>query len=85
MTGLVNEWYWEGSHYTQQTARRIFDQIFTAESAFGVMLNADNIEPHLKDIRDKRNEYVASHGEDIAELASLFERSKSTRQARRTN
>ena len=78
-------WYWEGSHYTQQTAQRIFYQIFTAESAFGVMLNADNIEPHLKDIRDKRDEYVASHGEDIAELALLFERSKSTRQARRTN
>jgi len=69
-------WYWEGSHYTKRTARKIFDQLLVEKNGFGVSLTADNIDEYLLDIRDKRKTYVTSHSDDIAELKSLFEQSR---------
>lgn len=71
------KWYWEGSHYSRRTARKIFDQLFTAKDGYGILLTADNIEIHLRDIRQQRERYVTSHGDDISELTSLFEKSRS--------
>lgn len=67
-------WYWEGSHYTEDTAREIFNKIYNRESGvndFGVELNLENIDRHLNDIKKQHNEYIDSHPEVIDELRSI--------------
>lgn len=66
--------YYEGSHYTRKTAEMVFAKIFaTGDVAddFGVLLAEDTLDAHLIDIREKRIQYVLTHGSDIRDLKML--------------
>lgn len=75
-SGKMN-WYWEGSHYTRETSKLIFDKILSDKEGtyedFGVKINTENIEEHLANIRRNRKTYLKSHAEDVVEVNLLFD------------
>ena len=74
-TSSLMRWYWEGSHYTRQTAKLLFARMFgltEANQDFGVRISGVNIEAHLEQIDKQQAAYISSHGKDIEELNELF-------------
>lgn len=72
----VMKWYWEGSHFTEGTAKKIFSKIFKDEAQpldFGVMLTSDNIDTHLYNILQDHNTYLKNHDDDVQELHSIYD------------
>lgn len=72
----VMKWYWEGSHYTEETARLILDTIMgkgNGRKDFGPLLTKENIEKHLLDINMQKKKYMSTHIEDIKELNELLD------------
>lgn len=72
----VMKWYWEGSHYTHETAEIIFNKILSDTDVyddFGVKLTFDNIDKHLNDIWQQRKIYLETYADDVEELHSIFE------------
>lgn len=72
------QWYWESSHYKKELGDLVLDRIFnysdpqrTIEKGFGVQLTSSNIEFHLQQIRQDRQQWRESHPEDVAEIESL--------------
>ena len=70
------QWYWDGSHFTDDIATRIMDRMFAvAEPAypewpdFGRRLTPDDIEDHLAAIRLEREAYVGRNRSDLEDLA----------------
>ena len=72
------QWYWESSHYKKELGDLVLDRIFnysdpqrTIEKGFGVQLTSSNIEFHLQQIRQDRQQWRESNPGDIAEIESL--------------
>ena len=78
-------WYWEGSHYTKDTAALIFERIFADGNGindgryFGNKLSPLNLEQHLKNVQHDRASYTSSHGDDISELHTLLQELKNNK------
>ena len=67
--------YWDSSHYKKVLGDLVLDCIFDDPSPdFGVLLTSDNIDSHLQNIRDDRQNYRNSHLSDIAEIEDLAKR-----------
>lgn len=68
-------WYWEGSHYTQESAKLLFARIFGLTNTyqdFGVQISSSNIDAHFEKIERQQVSYVSKHDKDIDELNELF-------------
>ncbi len=72
------QWYWESSHYKKELGDLVLDQIFSyshldriIDKDFGVQLTSKNIELHLQKIRNDRQDWRASHIEDVIEIEAL--------------
>jgi len=79
-TDDIMTWYWEGSHYTRETADNIFKRIFHNNNhlpGFGERITVNNIDAHLADIERRRQLYLQSHQDDIKELERQFRTSRS--------
>ena len=69
------KWYWEGSHYTRDTAAKIFGRMREstgASSDFGVIINADNIQHKIDADYMARENYVRTDGDDLEELKNVM-------------
>jgi hypothetical protein len=75
-TTTIMNWYWEGSHYTRETATLILDKMMgkgaNTASDFGVRVNAANIEQQLRTIHEQRKQYQATNSADVNELRNLI-------------
>lgn len=72
----IMRWYYEGSHYTEETALQVFKRIQDEVEGydtndFGVRLSSDSIERHIERIRSDRVDYLGEHQTDIKELRAL--------------
>ncbi|MBT6050167.1 MAG: hypothetical protein HOG49_25505, partial [Candidatus Scalindua sp.] len=74
------QWYWESSHYKKELGDLVLDRIFNykhpdrvVNDDFGVLLNSDTIEPHLRQIRNDQLLWRQSYTEDVAEIEALKE------------
>jgi len=70
------KYYFESSHYTPEAGRLVIQKMYTPSedhlpSTFGVQLSSGNIELHLKNLRDQRNDWESSHPADVAEINQL--------------
>jgi hypothetical protein len=72
------QWYWESSHYKKKLGDLVLDQIFDYHpqerkiaDGFGVKITSENITTHLAKIRQDRQQWRASHPEDVMEIAAL--------------
>lgn len=68
-------WYWDAGHYKKDLGDRVQDRIFGFNSPdrggsedFGVLIDANNIDSHLKKFAEKGNAYLETQREDIQEL-----------------
>jgi len=68
-------WYWDSSHYKKELGNLIIDCIFsndtTLENNLGVLVTSENLEEHLQNVRNDRENYRTTHPEDVAEIESL--------------
>lgn len=70
------KWYWEGSHYTKETAGLLFERMFGLTDDyqdFGVQITSENVHEHLKNSEEQRASYVSENVKDIRELQDLFD------------
>ncbi len=65
-------WYWEGSHYKMQTGEAILNKVLNYPTPldvnvkdFGILLNPDIVENHLKTIRDKMTLYENNFPKEV--------------------
>ena len=65
------KWYYEALHYSKELGDRILDRIYNYEHEgrilsddFGVLLNKNSIDSHLRLTREKQIEYERSHVEE---------------------
>lgn len=70
-------WYWEGSHYTEDTGTLILDKIFSMSNSylppdFGIRLSRDNLSKVLAETRERRALYTSRYPKDIADIKSLL-------------
>ncbi|MCW8922097.1 MAG: hypothetical protein OQK69_00510 [Gammaproteobacteria bacterium] len=69
-------WYFEGSHYTRDTANCIFSNMFNKKDMcvnFGIKLTSADLDKHLYDIRSNRKTYIKHYNEDINEIGSMLD------------
>ena len=71
-------WYWESSHYKSELGQLVLKRVIGDPqpvkdwaSNFGTQINAANVEQHLSKLRRQREDYVASHPEDMALLRDI--------------
>ena len=62
------KWYWEAMHYKKELGDRVLDRIYNYKhdsritpDDFGILLNKNNIDGHLKRVRKRQMEYELSH------------------------
>ncbi|CUW38119.1 conserved exported protein of unknown function [Magnetospirillum sp. XM-1] len=69
-------WYWDGSHFTKAAGDLILERVLTAkgDDSFGIRLTPDNVEMVIERIRTERAAYVASHPDEVAEVAAIAAR-----------
>ena len=72
----VMRWYTDSGHYTpdlgKQIIQRMFEQTVGGEpDTWGSMMDAPNLEAHLKRIRVARDCYRNTHRQDIAEIENI--------------
>lgn len=64
--------YWDDFHFKKEVGDWILAHVdgrSAAEGTFGVILTTANIESHLAQIRKERDQWRASHADDIANIA----------------
>ncbi len=68
------KWYWDAAHYSSAAGELVLDRMYgrtvpgrALPGDFGVMIGTDNIEEHLKKIRQDRLEYGKMHPGDLPE------------------
>lgn len=64
--------YWDDFHFKKEIGDRIIARIDNNASAvgtFGVVLTLANLDDHLAQIRTERDQWRATHGDDIAAVA----------------
>ena len=78
------QWYWESSHYRKELGDRVLDKVLgysdpnrSIADDFGVLITLDNIEQHLKKIRDDRKIYERTHAEEVNEIKTLVRKYRS--------
>jgi len=76
------KWYWDTGHYKKDLGDRVQDRIFglnppdrEGSEDFGVLIDANNIDSHLKSIAEKRSAYLETQREDIQELKTRISNS----------
>jgi len=75
--GRQMQWYWEAGHYRRELGEVVLSRMLNnsklenSVADFGVKLNERNIEGHLSEIRDARQQYAKTHEEDIRQLEHL--------------
>jgi len=71
------QWYWESSHFKKELGDLVLEKLFNYHSqpiipaGFGVLINAQNIEAHLIQLREQQQHYHQSHPQDIAKIEAL--------------
>ena len=62
------KWYWEAMHYNNKLWDRVLDHIYNYKDDsrntpgdFGVLINKENIESHIKLVRKQQMKYELSH------------------------
>lgn len=71
------EWFWEPVHFSKALGDVIVRRITQAEpNGFGERLTAGNIEPWLARDRERRSEYRALRGPEVAQLVELVNMAK---------
>ena len=62
------KWYWEAMHYNNKLWDRLLDRIYNYKDDsrntpgdFGVLINKENIESHIKLVRKQQMKYELSH------------------------
>jgi hypothetical protein len=69
-------YFWDADHYTPATGNKIFDAVLALNNLptndrFGVMLTPENVDEHLRRLREEQREYEASHPAALVWLRSL--------------
>jgi hypothetical protein len=71
-------WFWECSHFKKELGDLVIHRVLDddaagkdAQSDFGVLLTLENLDDHLKKIRDDREWYAREHPEEIARVERL--------------
>lgn len=66
-------WYWGSSHYKKELGDIILDRVFGNQSDrdFGRLVSSENIDRHLKEIRDRRKEWRRTHVQDVKEIGQM--------------
>jgi hypothetical protein len=90
-TKSMMHWYFDSSHYTPAAGDLVLDRIFNYQSPkrtvpddFGMLLNSNNIDVHLANVRAERVLYRRTHSEDVAEIEAMARESAKTRHCRAT-
>lgn len=72
-------WYSDSSHYNRACGDLILDRVLgqpdpagRIPADFGVLMDADNVDAHLEDIRQARTRYRDTHVSDVRELADFI-------------
>jgi hypothetical protein len=67
-------WYWDSSHYTRALGDAVIERILgKGDLQFGVLLDSENLEPHLRAIRIQQLAYRAEHAADARRVQNLYE------------
>jgi hypothetical protein len=77
--GQSMRWFWDPVHFKTELGDLVLDRVFglaagTAESDFGVRLDATNPQAHLARWRQAEQAYRADHRRDIEEIESIGRR-----------
>ncbi len=69
------QWYWEASHFKEGLGDKVIQKLLIGakRNHFGKRLNIHNIDTHLQQQRDSRNQYINLHKRDIQELWQLLQ------------
>jgi hypothetical protein len=74
-------WYWDSSHYKKELGNLTIDCIFgndtTLKNNLGVLITSENLEEHLQNVRNDRENYRTSHPDDVAEIECLVNNKES--------
>ncbi len=67
-------WYSDSSHYRHELGEVILNMIIkdSGKNSFGRIINAQNINAHLKTIKEEHLQYALSHAKDIADIKDLI-------------
>ncbi|WP_153307616.1 hypothetical protein [Desulfospira joergensenii] len=70
-------WYWEASHYKRKTGDLLLDRVLLGIQGrpianFGVKLSLENIETHLKTIREERASFLDDNVKEVEFLKNLI-------------
>lgn len=71
------QWFWESSHYKTQLGNLVLDKLFNQQTRklpadFGILVDKNNIETHLANIRQAQMQYQQTHLDDINEITALI-------------
>lgn len=67
------KWFWAPAHYTTALGNLIIARIFTPEtSSFCSPLSMENVESHLRTIRDQRRLYREHDPTDVQRIRDLY-------------
>jgi hypothetical protein len=76
-------WHFDSSHFTPAAGDRVLDRISgNADTAFGVLLTAANIDSQLAQARAAREQWRKAHPQDVEEIELLARDAASLRRSR---
>jgi|TARA_B100000315_G_scaffold70439_1_gene64267 hypothetical protein len=82
------KWYWEALHYRKELGDRVLDRIYNHRHErriipddFGILLSKNNIDGHLKLIREQQTEYERLHIEEKEIWIQRIEKVKKKRKS----
>ncbi|MBL4759874.1 MAG: hypothetical protein JKY80_03340 [Mariprofundaceae bacterium] len=69
------QWYWEASHFKENLGDKVIQKVLTGakNNHFGNRLSIRNINTHLQQQRDSRNQYINLHKRDVQELWQVLQ------------
>jgi hypothetical protein len=77
------QWFWDPVHFKVKFGDLVLDRVFGYEGAdeqvpenFGVLINTQNIESHLKNIQISGEYYQSTHSEDLKNIMSITSNGK---------
>lgn len=76
--GVTMRWWFEPSHYTPELGRKVMDRVLNTESdtAFGAMLDMDNMEHRFRMDRRDAELYERSHAADAEDIREVIRRAR---------
>lgn len=61
-SGILNPWFYDGSHYKPQLGEKILKKIFSnnesEQDSFGRLITSENIDFHMQDRKEQRNFFM---------------------------